>query len=643
MAQNLNDLLHALVESHTGNLSASIFSTLAHHGRLSLPTLASHAQIPLRRARTGIASLLEEQLVHYIAGEEDSPALYSANLEGAYNLARHMNVVRLVTERHGEAAGQVVKNILQLGNARVGDLAEAYNLRPVSKRDSAISSEHATSNGYHKSKPSPLHHITSASELHNILRTLLQSGILVKVGARAFISASDFKEQIEETVINEQFPDRKVTGPKKQALFAGAVRQLKRKWQSDDAFSEAQDYDSKGTIKRPGQHFTAPNKRAKLNNGLTNGHTDEDSGPKLSSDLIVRVDFTKCTLGLRSLRLQNMAKRFLGNTTAAVYGALLQAIEGKTHSLHVETDPAQDEDDDPEDALPVANTREVAEFLVVGVDLSGGGNYVGKGKRVPNGAGKKRRKNEVIEDVEDDELEDDGSHPTTDGHMSYRDSAKRFEDIEAHLRLLEQHDKIFCKYTRPGIPLKGWRIPFGNLIETLLNDELDATINALYGKIPLRLIRILRDRGKLEEKAIASIAMMRIKDVRGVLAEMQHASLVDAQEVPKENQRQPSKNIYLWYFDTKRAQSLTLQHTYKAMARTLQRTDVEREECRTIIAKAERTDIKGNEAEKLQQGEKQALRAWRETEERLLTQVGRLDDVVAVLRDFSGTDTSLLS
>ena len=87
-----------------------------------------------------------------------------------------------------------------------------------------------------------------------------------------------------------------------------------------------------------------------------------------------------------------MAKRFLGNTTAAVYGALLQAIEGKTRSLHVEIDPAQDEDDDPEDALPVANTREVAEYLDASVDLSGGGGYVGKGKHGPNGTNKKRRR-----------------------------------------------------------------------------------------------------------------------------------------------------------------------------------------------------------------------------------------------------------
>jgi hypothetical protein len=39
--------------------------------------------------------------------------------------------------------------------------------------------------------------------------------------------------------------------------------------------------------------------------------------------------------------------------------------------------------------------------------------------------------------------------------------------------------------------------------------------------------------------------------------------------------------------------------------------------------------------------EKQQISLWRETQEKLLTQVKRLDDVVGVVRDFLGKDVTM--
>ncbi|KAK1020302.1 RNA polymerase III subunit C82, partial [Friedmanniomyces endolithicus] len=199
----------------------------------------------------------------------------------------------------------------------------------------------------------------------------------------------------------------------------------------------------------------------------------------------------------------------------------------------------------------------------------------------------------------------------------------------------------FCKRARAGSTSTEWGVDFETLTDGLIQAELDTTIAARFGSTHLRVVRLLRERGKLEEKQVASFAMTRIKDIRAVLTELQSESLAEAQELPKDNQRQPSRTTYLWYFDPQRAQSLILQQTYKAMARTLQRIPVERERFRTIIEKAERTDIKGQEQEKLETHERQLLREWREIEERLLTQVSRMDEVVVILRDCSGRDVSL--
>ncbi|KAI7575686.1 hypothetical protein KC343_g22535, partial [Hortaea werneckii] len=248
--------------------------------------------------------------------------------------------------------------------------------------------------------------------------------------------SSDLQEQIEEMVIVDQFPDRKVTGPKKQAEFKQAVHILKRKWRDDDTYSDLHDGGAKGAVKRPGEHFQPSNKRIKLN-GVPNGldaANGEQEVQKLSNDLVVRVDFTRCVLSLRSRRLQQYAKRFMGGVSAEVYGALLQVLEGKSRSVRDELAPEDDEDE--EEKLPVANISEVAEVLDPTIDLGATIKGLASSNGVPNGVGK--HKTEADDGIKREESDDEEK---PNGFTSYRDRAKRMSLIEAHLSLLEEHGK----------------------------------------------------------------------------------------------------------------------------------------------------------------------------------------------------------
>jgi DNA-directed RNA polymerase III subunit RPC3 len=348
---------------------------------------------------------------------------------------------------------------------------------------------------------------------------------------------------------------------------------------------------------------------------------------------------------MRSRRLEQLAKRALGGVTASVYGALLRTLESKTKDPRDE--PKYDDEDEYEKSLPASTLNEIAEVLDPTIDLASSIKGLAPSKRTPNGVGKKR-KNGAIEEDDFSELGIKGEHHSdsedesaANGLDSYRDRAKRIQHIEAHLALLEEHPKQFCKRALTHGSSNEWRVNFAALVNTLITSEVDNVISARHGKIALRLVRLLRDRGRVDEKTVQAQSLMRSKDIRAVLTELQFQGFVDPQELPKDNQRQPSKTLYLWFFDSKRVQSLLTQQTYKAMSRTLQRIDVERARYRSIIEKAERSDIKGNEEKKLDQNEKQVLRKWREVEERLLSQVARMDEFVALLRDFSGNDTSL--
>lgn len=187
----------------------------------------------------------------------------------------------LVEDRYGPGAAKIVRNLIQLGHARIGDLAKSFDLEDAIKRDSGVEGCNGHVNGDAKTNGSGSGSgragtITTLAQFHTTLRTLLRAGFLCKFGKRDFTPAADLQAEIEEVIISEQFPDRKVTGPKKQAEFKTAVNTLKRKWRDAEEFSEYRDLKSSG-----GGGSSSFAKRAKMNGGLSNGHDSGDSAAKL--------------------------------------------------------------------------------------------------------------------------------------------------------------------------------------------------------------------------------------------------------------------------------------------------------------------------------------------------------------------------
>ena len=133
---------------------------------------------------------------------------------------------------------------------------------------------------------------------------------------------------------------------------------------------------------------------------------------------------------------------------------------------------------------------------------------------------------------------------------------------------------------------------------------------------------------------MANTILVNRKEAKTTAAELRQAGIVGVQEVPKDSARTLNQIIYLWFFDQDQTRRLLLNQTYRSMSRFLQRLRVEREAARTVLEKAARTDVKGHEDEFLSDAEKKQLADLDVTEEKLLLQLGRLDDTVAILRDF---------
>jgi DNA-directed RNA polymerase III subunit RPC3 len=189
-----------------------------------------------------------------------------------------------VERRLGEKAAGVMAMVMQIGHCTVGDLAGVFEFdeHGASKVDTPTQNGNGTTNGVHNSAARDPRQIGSLAELHHILRKLLRAGFLMKLQERMFKPNADIEDELGAIVMEENYPDGKITGPKKQAEFKRSVDNMKRKWRDESEFSERRDVDSNGGIVGPGMDA---NKRQKHNGGFANGHsnhTETDfSGPKL--------------------------------------------------------------------------------------------------------------------------------------------------------------------------------------------------------------------------------------------------------------------------------------------------------------------------------------------------------------------------
>lgn len=371
----------------------------------------------------------------------------------------------------------------------------------------------------------------------------------------------------------------------------------------------------------------------------------------------IGVNLAKCVVAMRSEHLVQHARHYLGHITAGVYRALLAALEPKVRSVREDLVHYED-DDEEEEAQPVASVMEVAELVDPYLDLAAGIN--GAKSDMPNGGSKAKKKGVIEYDEDFSELgikkEVESDEEGTNGYSSMRNKNRRLDLVEQHLKLLEEHDKEFCR--RPGAAGQSeWRVNFPVLSRVLLNAEIDTTIDRRFGPAAVRVARMLRKEGRLEEKGVAQKCLKHVKEIRGILAQMQAAGFLESQEVPKDQYRQPTRSLYLWFFDEKKVAQLVLQQAYQGISRCLQRMDVEQEKFQQILDKRERLRAMNPDAAKnfiigktgmleedgapLSGVEKQQIALWRETQEKLLTQVKRLDDVVGVMRDFTGKDVSM--
>ncbi|KAJ7929293.1 hypothetical protein B0H13DRAFT_2228569 [Mycena leptocephala] len=171
------------------------------------------------------------------------------------------------------------------------------------------------------------------------------------------------------------------------------------------------------------------------------------------------------------------------------------------------------------------------------------------------------------------------------------------------------------------------QVEFETICKRLRRRVLESVTRERHGAEGVRILRLLLDTGKMDEKQISKVVMIPNKDVRPLLAVMSAESLISSQEVAKSSDRNPARMFYLWHVDLQKAYSVILGNLYKTLYNIGVRRQAEQEEptLKAVLEKRERSDVSQDEAALMSRMEQGMIKEWEAKQEKLTS--------VFILRD----------
>lgn len=182
------------------------------------------------------------------------------------------------------------------------------------------------------------------------------------------------------------------------------------------------------------------------------------------------------------------------------------------------------------------------------------------------------------------------------------------------------------------------QVEFDIIATRLKRRVLEAVARERHGDNAVRILRLLSDTAKMDEKQISKIGMMAPKDVRALLAILSAESLISVQEVPKSADRNPARTFYLWYVDLPKAYSVLLASLYKTLYNISRRKQAEADDpvVKAVLEKRQRSDVSEDEERLLTRNEREVLAVYEKKCEKLNVLEMRVEEAVFILRDFGG-------
>ncbi|KAF2202746.1 hypothetical protein GQ43DRAFT_479616 [Delitschia confertaspora ATCC 74209] len=653
----LAQLCTLLVEDQYGQLASRIFALLARRGRQDIHSLVRNSYFTKDKIKHGLVILIQQHLVFYYTDADNGLTSYEVDWVQAYCLVRFGKMIKMTENRFGGKAGAIISMLASLGHTRVGDLVHAY-FPPGTETNGLTNGAHkssgangtngngaavnGTTNGLNPAEATQASddRIRSPEALHAILYALLDAGWLVPAHPTHYLSPGDRQSEAENAVIKELYEGMTPSGAKALNELKTLAIQRKRKVR-DESLELPKNlikFDRSNTSRKRAAEDDGgqASKRMRVDgdNSIITSTTEYEcitpdfpEDVTLDDNLVVRVNHEKLTVALRGQQLVQLAEKRFCKTTSEVYKALLWCLEKAEPRCYEEwpdpSDPKKDgqqEESTYVDPMYLATCLDVVKILNPALDLLEG--------LEPAAAVTCLDTNQATAD------ERGYIQPPVDPLLLTR--SERLRLINKHLMYLANDANVQFVTWESQRGGGQYRVDYNLLARVMLQMEIDNTVMAGEGKMGLRLIRALKRKGRLSERLVCKTTLTTPNMIRSVITKMQIKGLIETQEIPKVDSRVTKQSDHLIWYDTQRVRERLLHDVYKGMIRILQRIAYEKDRIKDVLQKAERTDVVGNEDKYLSKEERLKLKHFEEVQEKLLIQLAREDDLVAVLRDFTG-------
>ncbi|KAL7267166.1 RNA polymerase III subunit C82 [Rhizina undulata] len=633
------ELCVLLVNGIYGEVSSKVVQVLLEAGRLPLHQIASRTKLSVKIVQQTLVVLVQQHLiVHYTHNEGGRETVfYECAWMQIYELVHSGRVIRTMEDRFGNDGALIISNMLQLGHARVSDFLSAYGISTKKSKFAqapTANGNSSMSNDYDQESP-----ISSVETLKSVMSEMLKERFLIPVQAHHMHPQTDtvnlIRAQLTAQLRKNFSTEIKLVKEVKRQMA------IKLKNMADGDTSERA-----GMKRKAGGGGGREKKRQKVS---IYDDVEDEAEWEIDESIVLRVNHEKFLVLFRNEELVSLAGKKLGKVTSQVYSEFLKRLEVRyLRCREPEEEDEDEEDEDPKKKIKLSVLELSKDFptdinlensivsaSVTASTISRKRSYDDDDKPRSNGH---RKLNGNTFDHEDNEVEEVDEWGEMNGEDFDVDPAslekkKRMELLKQHLELLaEDSYKFLSLESNRG--MGEWSVNYKELGKTMRSIAMENVVEERFGQEGTRILRILKNKGKLDEKQIANIALLKQKETRATLTSLQESGHLELQEVPKTHPPAVAKTYFLWYHDPERARRILIGDIYKAMSRCIQRTNCEREKRASLLEKWERTDVQANQEEYLSPNEKRELSIWRSREERLLVQLFRLDRMIMILRDF---------
>ncbi|OLL24008.1 DNA-directed RNA polymerase III subunit rpc3 [Neolecta irregularis DAH-3] len=602
MSQSEVELCRVIIDEFFGSVAAAIIRVLLANGRLGVPQIAQLTGFSYKSIKEALVAMMQHHLILFAVLHENGRDIsyYEADSREIQYLLRAGREVWLTSVKVSQEAAGIVKYVSINGRVRIKDILTAF----------ADSKSSAKQIRFFKSTLSTLmteaflridlpYHMKPIADLRNELRIEEQ----IKLGNLKLAEAK-LKKELDD-LVNKRLNE----------MESETRNLLKRK---------AEDWIGKSSKKRK----------------TDDDDDDLESQLDLNENLFIRVNHDKFNVLSRNIRLVELAEERFGKSVSQVYDHMLnilasgsasknlQEIEMTVTTMALSRSFPRDIDlgstfyVDPAGRKSKTNSKSSSRIKLEPTRINGENNI----------AERADDKDDDEEDEDDEEYEeydlDQGSVTNDKSKASTND---RLPNLVKHLETLASDSLRFLR--KKGNRGSGeWTIDWTDLNERVKQFEYERVVKEKYDYLGLRLLRAIIRKGKVDEKQLAAFVLLKQQDIRAVLTCLHSFGALELQEIPRTADRAPSRTSFLWFHRPGRARALFENDIRKAIARHLMRIQSERVEHSLLLQKTERVDVRQNEDTKLSDFERRALARIRMREEKLLTQVKRMEDLLLIFQ-----------